>query len=152
MAGEREGMRTARPIAAALLAAFIASLAMAPPASAQERVLDDFSDLSAWKIAATDDVKAALRGIDGPHGKAMCIDFDFGSVTGYVAASRPLPIDYPARYEFSLGVRGEALPNALQFKLVDASGENVWWSQRPDYRFPKEWTPLKLRQRQIEFA
>jgi hypothetical protein len=129
-----------------------ASCLTAASAVGQERVLDDFSDLSNWKISATDDVKATLRSVDGPHGKAMCIDFDFGHVTGYVSASRKLPIDYPARYEFSLGVRGEALPNALQFKLVDASGENVWWVQRPDYKFPKDWQTLKLRQRQIEFA
>jgi hypothetical protein len=144
-------MRAWRLFAAALFVAAASCLTTAP-AIAQERVLDDFGDLSAWKISATDDVKAALRSVDGPHGKAMCIDFDFGHVTGYVSASRKLPIDYPARYEFTLGVRGEALPNALQFKLVDASGENVWWVQRPDYRFPKDWQTLKLRQRQIEFA
>jgi hypothetical protein len=130
----------------------VASSLVATNAHAQERVLDDFSDLTAWKISATDDVKSALRSVDGPHGKAMCIDFDFGKVTGYVSASRKLPIDYPARYEFTLGIKGDALPNALQFKLVDASGENVWWSQRPDYKFPTEWQVLKLRQRQIDFA
>ena len=124
-------------------------------ATAQERVLDDFANLDAWTISATDDVKAALRSADGPHGKAMCIDFDFGSVTGYVSAQRALPLDVPARYEFTMNVRGlpdASPPNTLQFKLVDASGENVWWGQRPEYRFPREWQALKFRQRQIEFA
>jgi hypothetical protein len=139
-------MRAWRIVCAALIVLF------ARGALAQERVLDDFSDPAAWKISATDDVKASMRTVDGPSGKAMCIDFDFGSVTGYVSASRPLPIDYPARYEFTLGVRGEALPNALQFKLVDSGGENVWWVQRPEFKFPKDWQTLKFRQRQIEFA
>jgi len=132
----------------------LASLALlfAANAPAQERVLDDFSDLAPWTITATDDVKAALRSVDSPHGRALCIDFDFGRVTGYVAARRALPIDYPARYAFAMNVRGDAPPNALQFKLVDASGENVWWGQRPEFRFPHEWQPLKFRQRQIEFA
>lgn len=126
--------------------------ALAAAAHAQERVLDDFSDLAPWTISATDDVKAALRSADGPHGKALCIDFDFGHVTGYVSAQRALPLEVPPRYEFTMNVRGDAAPNALQFKLVDASGENVWWGQRPEYRFPPDWQALKFRQRQIEFA
>src|SRR5207237_688967 len=107
---------------------------------------------SDWTISATDDVKASLVSADGPHGKALCIAFDFGHVTGYVSARRALPLDYPPRYAFEMNVRGDAPPNALQFKLVDASGENVWWAQRPEYRFPHEWQTLKFRQRQIEFA
>ncbi len=131
---------------------FLLALAVAANVHAQERVLDDFASLDAWTISATDDVKAALRSVDGPHGKAMCVDFDFGSVTGYVSAKRALPLEYPQRYEFAMNVRGDAPPNAFQFKLVDASGENVWWGQRPEYRFPHDWQTLKFRQRGIEFA
>ena len=134
--------------------ALIALLAstMGAGAHAQDRVLDDFTNPSAWKVSATDDVKATLRAADGPHGKALCVDFDFGKVTGYISTQRALPIDYPARYEFTLGVQGNAPPNAFQFKLVDASGENVWWGQRPEFRFPQDWQTLKFRQRQIDFA
>jgi len=128
------------------------ALALVANVQAQERVLDDFTKPSDWTISTTDDVKATLVSADGPHGKALCIAFDFGHVTGYVSASRALPLDYPQRYEFAMNVRGDAPPNALQFKLVDASGENVWWGQRPEYRFPHEWQTLKFRQRQIEFA
>ncbi|HWH81534.1 MAG TPA: discoidin domain-containing protein, partial [Burkholderiaceae bacterium] len=138
----------------ALLAPLLAALVAwsAPLAQAQERVLDDFANPAAWKVSATDDVKATLRSSDGPHGKALCLDYDFGRVTGYVTAQRALPIEYPARYEFALGVRGGGSPNAFQFKLVDAGGDNVWWVQRPEYRFPAEWQTLKLRQRQVQFA
>ena len=126
--------------------------AMAAAVQAQDRVLDDFENPAAWTLSATDDVKASLRAADGPRGASLCIDFDFGNVTGYIAAQRPVAIDYPARYEFLLDVRGEAPPNALQFKLVDASGENVWWGQRTEFRFSADWQTLKFRQRQIEFA
>ncbi|HZT56681.1 MAG TPA: discoidin domain-containing protein, partial [Burkholderiaceae bacterium] len=54
-----------------------------------------------------------------------------------------------------LDVRGlpqELPPNAFQLKLVDASGENVWWGQRSEFRFPTTWQTLRFRQRQIEFA
>ncbi|MEO8925138.1 MAG: hypothetical protein ABI330_20325, partial [Caldimonas sp.] len=132
--------------------AVLLALALASGAWAQEVLLDDFAEPGAWTVSASDDVKAGLRSVDGPHGRALCIDFDFGKVTGYVSASRKLPIDYPARYEFSLGVRGDAPLNALQFKLVDASGENVWWAQRPDYRFAREWQTETFRQRDIGFA
>jgi hypothetical protein len=130
----------------------VSALLFTVSAHSQERVLDDFANLGGWTISATDDVKAALRSADGPHGKALCIDFDFGKVAGYVSAQRALPLDYPKRYEFTMNVRGDTLPNAFQFKLVDAGGENVWWGQRPEYRFPREWQALKFRQRQIEFA
>ena len=128
---------------------------LAGAVQAQDRVLDDFENLTAWQVTATDDVKAGLRSSDGPHGRALCIDYDFGQVTGYVSAKRDLAIDYPARYEFAIdlrGVPGELPRNAFQFKLVDASGENVWWGQRPEFRFPAAWQTLKFRQRQIEFA
>ena len=144
-------MRWQRWIAGALALAGVAH-AQVPLAPGETRVLDDFATLAPWKVTATDDVKATLRRATGPNGAALCLDFDFGRVSGYVSARRELPIDYPARYEFALDVRGDAPPNAFQFKLVDASGENVWWGQRPEYRFPHEWQPLKFRQRQVEFA
>ena len=122
------------------------------PAHAQVRAFDDFENPAAWKLSATDDVKAALRPAEGVQGKALCMDFDFGSVTGYISLRRELPVEYPARFEFTLAVRGDAPLNAFQFKLTDASGENVWWSQKPEFKFPHEWQSLKFRQRQIEFA
>ena len=48
--------------------------------------------------------------------------------------------------------RPDAPVNTLQFKLVDASGENVWWLNRPDFTFPHEWQQIKIKKRQIEFA
>ncbi|HKX41553.1 MAG TPA: hypothetical protein VJO99_10375, partial [Burkholderiaceae bacterium] len=82
----------------------IGGMAHAQPA--QERVLDDFEDLAAWSVAATDDVKAGLRRTSGPAGSAACLDFDFGRVTGYVAMRRKLPIEFPARYDIAFDVRG----------------------------------------------
>ena len=140
---------------AAAATAFLAALVCGGAVQAQvvqERVLDDFDDLSAWSVAATDDVKAALRASSGPNGNAACLDFDFGRVTGYVALRRKLPIEFPARYDLGFDVRGEMAPNALQVKFSDASGDNVWWAQRSEYRPPAEWQRLRLRQRQIEFA
>ena len=81
-----------------MLVAWTAAMWAMTTARAQERVLDDFDDLAAWSVSATDDVHAALRSVEGSSGKALCIDFDFGKVTGYVSARRRLPLDFPARY------------------------------------------------------
>ncbi|HEX2541194.1 MAG TPA: discoidin domain-containing protein [Caldimonas sp.] len=149
-----------RRLAAALLLALFAmtqAQGQAPghgqaPAAGRDIVLDDFEDASAWTLIASDDVKASLRPVAGDTGRALCLDFDFGRVTGYVGARRTLPIDYPARYEMALRLRGDAAPNALQMKLVDESGANVWWGRRNEYRLPAEWQTLRFRQREIEFA
>jgi len=135
-----------------LAAVLMLALSATTPAMAQVRVLDDFDEASAWTLIASDDVKASLRPIEGEHGKALCIDFDFGRVTGYVGARRALPIDFPARYELALRARGDAAPNALQLKLVDASGANVWWGRKNELRVPRDWQTLRFRQREIEFA
>ena len=81
-------------------------------------------------------------GDSGPGGRALCLDFDFGSVSGYAIARRKRSLDYPANFELSFYLRGDAKPNELQVKLVDASGENVWWNQRPDFAFPREWQAI----------
>jgi hypothetical protein len=116
------------------------------------RLLDDFGDIAPWEAAASDGVQASLRAVPGSAGNALCLDFDFGAVSGYAVARRKLPLDYPRNYEFSFGLRGDAPPNTLQFKLIDASGENVWWVNRPDFAFPSEWQRMRFKQRHLEFA
>ena len=116
------------------------------------QLLDDFHDLSPWQASASDGVKASLRTVAGSAGNALCLDFDFGTVSGYAVARRELPLDFPQNYEFSFGLRGDAPPNTLQFKLIDASGENVWWVNRPDFAFPREWERVRFKRRQVEFA
>jgi F5/8 type C domain-containing protein len=116
------------------------------------RVLDSFDDVTPWHVSASDDVRASLHRAAGSEGHALCMDFDFGAVSGYAVARRELPLEYPEHYEFSFGVRGDAPANTLQFKLVDASGQNVWWVNRPDYVFPREWQRVRFKERHIQFA
>jgi F5/8 type C domain len=136
----------------ALLLWTVAARAAAADA-APARVLDRFDDASAWTVATSDQVTAALRPSEGPdHAHALCLDFDFHGVSGYAGMRRPLRIDYPANYEFDLRVRGRAPDNALQFKLADAANENVWWVNRAEFAFPDAWTTERFRRRQISFA
>ena len=116
------------------------------------RTLDDFQDISAWHATASDSVIATLRQVDGKAGKGLCLDYDFNGVSGYAVARRRLPMRYAGNYEFRMQLRGSGPANNLEFKLADASGENVWWRQQPDIVLPADWTPLKLKKRQISFA
>ncbi|HSE12747.1 MAG TPA: discoidin domain-containing protein [Rudaea sp.] len=120
-------------------------------------ILDNFENLEPWTAQHTDDVSATLGSAPGKVGKALRLDFDFtdkagNPINGYATARRALPLDFPDNYELSFWVRGDAPINTLQFKLIDASGENVWWLNRPDFVFPHEWRLIKVKKRQIEFA
>jgi F5/8 type C domain/Carbohydrate binding domain (family 11) len=119
---------------------------------AQTRTLDDFENLSNWQVEQTDDVKANLNVAPGKIGNAMRLQFDFAGVNGYATAKRKLPLDLPDNYEISFWIRGDAGVNNLQFKLVDDSGENVWWVNRPDFAFLRDWQQIKIKRRQIAFA
>lgn len=121
--------------------------------SAREgRVLDDFRSLDAWEALASDQVKAKLRQDDGPSGKALCLDYDFGGVSGYAVARRRLPMRHPAHFEYAFSLRGDAPLNNFEIKLADASGDNVWWVSRPNWPIPREWTPVRMKERHFDFA
>ena len=125
---------------------------MSPVFAQLPRLLDGFDDLALWQVGASDGVRASLRAVEGLEGQALCLDFDFSGVAGYASARRALAIDFPPNYEFSFYVRGEAPVNNLEFKLIDASGDNVWWVNRRDFVFPHEWQQVKIKKRHIEFA
>ncbi len=116
------------------------------------RVLDYFGALAAWAPLASDDVSASIASAEGPHGPAMRLDFDLAGTAGYAIARRALPLDLPPNYEISFYLRADAPVNNFQFKLVDASGDNVWWFNRPNVAFPREWQLVTIEKRQIAFA
>ncbi|HET7780288.1 MAG TPA: coagulation factor 5/8 type domain-containing protein, partial [Rudaea sp.] len=116
---------------------------------APARVLDNFESLTPWTAHHTDDVTATLHAVDGKVGKSLRLQFDFtdqrgNAINGYATARRDLPLQLPDNYELSFWIRGEAPVNTLQFKLIDASGENVWWLNRPDFTFPHDWQQIRV--------
>jgi hypothetical protein len=123
-----------------------------PLCAQQPRLLDGFENRTPWDVGASDGVRALLHAGDGLEGQGLCLDFDFAGVAGYASAHRALLLEFPPHYEFTFYIRGEAPVNHLEFKLIDASGDNVWWVNRPNFSFPHEWQQVKIKQRQIEFA
>jgi F5/8 type C domain len=68
------------------------------------------------------------------------------------ATRRELPLELQADFELAFELRGDAPINNLELKLIDRTGENVWWFHRANFEFPSAWRHLVVKRRQIEFA
>ena len=118
----------------------------APPAG------DAFEELAAWRAAPAEGVALTLSKTEGTGGGALRLDFDFRGHAGWAAARRELPLELPENYEISFSIRGESEPNDLEVKLIDASGDNVWWAVRREFTPAAEWRKLRLKKRHFSFA
>src|SRR5205823_3269574 len=112
-------------------------------------VLADARDAGAWKAIASEQVEAVLRrDADG----SLCLEYDFHSVSGYAVMRRPLAVDWPRAFALRVRMKGRGGVNDFQVKLVDASGDNVWWVNRPGYAMPHALTDLTFKSRHFSFA
>ena len=153
--GEGLHRRAAHGLAARLGVAvtiLLAPLAASAQTIAQPRVLDDFESIAPWRAAPSDGVSLALASDAGHGGRAMRMDVDFHGGGGYAVAHRALPLELPENYEISFWIRGTIAPNNLEFKLIDPTGDNVWWVNRRDFAFPGGWTRVVIKKRQVSFA
>jgi hypothetical protein len=120
--------------------------------AAQARTLDAFDTASGWQATHTDDVSASLHAVPGKKGDAICLAFDFNGVSGAASIRKTLPIDFPEGFALSFDVRGDMPANTLQLKLIDDSGDNVWWYQKPAFVPTTDWQTVTASSRQVEFA
>ena len=112
-------------------------------------VLADARDAGPWKAFASEQVEAALRrDADG----SLCVDYDFHLVSGYAGMRRSLPVRWPRAFALRVRMKGRGGVNDFQLKLVDASGDNVWWVNRPGYAMPRELTFVTFKTRHFSFA
>lgn len=85
------------------LFAMTAVATSAGAAQAQERVLDGFNDIGAWRLVVSNQVSGSLRPVATTSGgHALCLDYNFNGVSGYVGIRRNLPIEYPDNYRPAL--------------------------------------------------
>jgi len=161
MTGGRRGVRDAiRHCAAAAVLLLVTSWTAAPAGAGEiarevapsARILDGFTDLDAWSAIASDGVAASVATAVGPAGPALRLDFDLAGTAGYAIARRALAVDLPDDYEISFYVRADAAINDLQLKLIDDTGDNVWWFNQRNFEFPREWTEVRFKRRKLEFA
>lgn len=143
--------------------ALLLILAANPDASAQTgtpqirepglvSMLDSFDSVTQWRTNPAEGVEITIHPDSGRHGRGMRVDFDFHGHTGYGIVHRDVDLDVPANYEFSFSVRGESPTNTLEFKLVDPTSTNVWWSNNKNFVFSREWQTIARKKREICFA
>jgi hypothetical protein len=136
--------------------AIFAILSLRIPAATAEpaTVLDDFADASRWKVVASDgvDLKCSEEPGEGDHASSLRLDINFVSGAGFAGIHRDLPLDLPPNFELAFSIRGDLPPNNLEFKLVDSTGQTVWWVNRRVFEFPHDWTRLASRRRHFQFA
>jgi hypothetical protein len=151
----RSGMLLLALAACASCARAPAGVAPVPssPVAPGRVVIDEMESAAQWTAAPASGVRMTLAddaGVDG--GGALRIDFDFRGGGGWAAFRRELPVHLPENYELSFWIRGDAPENTLELKLIDGSGENVWWVNRPRFAFAGDWRQVTFRRRHVEFA
>lgn len=120
--------------------------------NAQSKTLDEFENMSGWSYNLSDGVVMNLSGDEGVTGKAIRIDYDFTKGTGYGGIQKLFPIELPENYEFTFWLKAESPSNNFEVKLIDSTGNNVWWVNNRNYSFPAEWKKIRVKKRHIEFA
>jgi hypothetical protein len=113
---------------------------------------DFLESADAWHIITSEGVQLSMRTEPGLRGNCLRLDYEFTKGAGYGIIQRDWPETLPQDWEFSFFVRAKGPPNNLEFKLIDATGENVWWINRRAFDWPGDWTRLINRKRRFEFA
>ncbi|MDZ7288550.1 MAG: discoidin domain-containing protein [candidate division KSB1 bacterium] len=134
-----------------LIPQFFILIVLFEPLSAQEKLLDDFENISEWKTIVSDGVTATIESAPGHSGNAMALDFEFHGGSGYAIAQKRLPLNLPENYKFTFYLRGETPVNNFEFKLLD-SLENVYWIKQLNIDYPRQWTKKTIKKRHITFA
>lgn len=138
-----------------LVATVLVALVLTPAslaATPADRLLDNFDRPTAWSASSSDGVEGKAITIEGSSGRALRLDYDFTRSSGYAFVRRDLPLELAENFELRFKLKGAGPANTLEIKLVDQSGDNVWWHRKTEYRAPQDWTTVRVKRRQIEFA
>lgn len=111
------------------------------------QMIDDMSNIDAWTAAPADGVKLDLACDDG----ALRLNYAF-SGGGWAIARREVDLELTDNWAIALLVGGHGQVQHLELKLIDETGENVYWHVRRDFTFPKQFTELRSKKRQVQFA
>ena len=122
-----------------------------PTAANDSQLLDGFEHVGNWQAGATEDCEASVSLAEGVQGHALQLSYAFRAA-GVAYARRALPLDLSNNFEMAFQLRGHAPKSTFEVKLIDDSGQNVWWKRFPDYEFPEDWTIIRIRRDDIRFA
>lgn len=121
-------------------------------ANSQQIVLDNFESLSGWDFIKSDGVQTAISTSAGHEGNAVRFDYDFTKGTGYGGIQKWFPLDLPENFEITFWLKASSPANNFEIKLIDSTGNNVWWLSNRNYTFPTEWKKIRIKKRHISFA
>ena len=141
------------PRAVAVVALIAAWLPLVPSVDAQpaQRLLDP-SASPAWQTVASEGVALSIEHVPSDDGTMLRIEYSFESGAGFGIVRRPFVQSLGDNYRFRYRIRGSGPANDLEFKLVDDSGDNVWWVNRRAFVPTEDWTQHTNRRRHFEFA
>ncbi|MFA7289855.1 MAG: hypothetical protein WC055_13340, partial [Melioribacteraceae bacterium] len=118
----------------------------------QRKLLDDFGSLDGWSVFGSDGVITKISLVEGVNGKAIKFDYDFTNGSGYGGIRKEFSTNLPENFQFIFNQKAISPNNNFEFKLVDNTGDNVWWQNNINYAFPKDWQKIKIKKRHISFA
>jgi F5/8 type C domain len=107
---------------------------------------------SEWQPIVSGNAELKLSVVPAGRTPALRLDFDFKGGGGFVVARRALSRKMPEEYSVNFRLRGRGPINNLEFKLVDATGQNVWRHVQKDLQLPRRWKRMKVDSRDIDFA
>lgn len=107
--------------------------------------LDQFESTNGWDFIKSDGVSTAMSLDQGVEGQAIRFDYDFTKGTGYGGIQKWFAIDIPENYEFTFMLKASSPANNFEIKLIDSSGNNVWWVSNRNYTFPEEWKKIRIK-------
>jgi hypothetical protein len=114
--------------------------------------LDDFENITGWTTHSSGQENLKLTQSEGLNGKALRLDFHFKEPRGFVTARKEFSFSTPDDYTIRFDFRGTLSARKFELKLIDQSGQNVWWYNSPHLEISEKWQNLSIKSHQIEFA
>ena len=112
-----------------------------------------FDDSTQWQVFASGQAEGTLSKIVTADGRSgLRLDYDFHDGGGFVAVRMLIFVTLPEIFKIDFEVRGEGPSNHFEFKVASPGGANVWRHQRLDHAMSKDWTSLRIFERDLPFA
>ena len=117
-----------------------------------QQLVENFEDSLSWKINASDGVLITKNFVKSAEENIVKLEYNFSKGSGYGGIQKQFNIDLPDNYEISFFLKAKSPRNTLEFKLIDSTGNNVWWVNKKNFEFPTEWKKISLKKRNFSFA
>jgi hypothetical protein len=108
--------------------------------------------LAEWVPTTSGDAGLTLSAVVAGNVSALQMDFDFTAGGGFVVAKRAFTRSMPEDYAVRFRLRGRGAVIALELKLIDVTGRNVWRFVKKDLAPSARWTRMTVESRDIDFG